>query len=241
MVEPVLPALPLEGPYRAALGARGGTRSGKTLCPECGVFVTKLRNHLRHAHGHNSVQGVKGNVGAGETATAVVGDSVSNSPSFNARPKASLEKSKMRALEMCPVCGVGVKSLRRHFKKTGHSPGSILSSEVRPQTKDRTSALAVGLAKCPRCHAIFPNETQLASHALGSHGRGLFTQLNFRPPHLHRQGVVPKGDEQRARDRGNPDREPTLDAKKHWGNSFRDHGQFGSHPSHDDMDDESSA
>lgn len=31
-----------------------------------------------------------------------------------------------------------------------------------------------------------------------------------------------------------------LDAKHHWGQSFRDHGNFGSYPSHDDMDDESS-
>ncbi|WP_156901760.1 hypothetical protein [Azohydromonas australica] len=29
--------------------------------------------------------------------------------------------------------------------------------------------------------------------------------------------------------------ESLLDAKHHWGSSFRDHGQFGSYPSHDDM------
>ena len=31
-----------------------------------------------------------------------------------------------------------------------------------------------------------------------------------------------------------------LDAKHQWGQSFRDNGEFGSYPSHDDMDDESS-
>ena len=31
-----------------------------------------------------------------------------------------------------------------------------------------------------------------------------------------------------------------LDAKHQWGHTFRDNGQFGSYPSHDDMDDESS-
>ena len=31
-----------------------------------------------------------------------------------------------------------------------------------------------------------------------------------------------------------------TDAKSGWGRVYRDHGQFGSHPAHDDMDDESS-
>ncbi len=36
------------------------------------------------------------------------------------------------------------------------------------------------------------------------------------------------------------DRDAAMDAKYRWGGSFRDHGQFGSYPSHDNMDDESS-
>ena len=35
------------------------------------------------------------------------------------------------------------------------------------------------------------------------------------------------------------ERPANLDAQRLWGSAFRDHGQFGSHPSHDDMGDES--
>lgn len=122
--------------------------------------------------------------------------------------------------------------------------------------KKRPGILMSPEVKCPKCTASFPNITQLGSHVIGSHGLRAFYALDLQAPRSQVQPGAKKKRAKAKKNRSEPGRVPPpvergsaspdsaaqeqrLDAKLYWGHSFRDHGQFGSYPSHDDMDDES--
>lgn len=132
---------------------------------------------------------------------------------------------------------------------------SLARAGSSPKKPPKRSGLRVSPElKCPKCKATFPNITQLTSHVIGSHGRKAYYALDLQAPRSLEQN---RAEHNRAKNnRATPGRAPTavekdttspdsanqeqrLDAKRYWGHSFRDHGQFGSYPSHDDMDDES--
>lgn len=237
MVESKLSPPKTKEAYRGARVATEMDRLPKIACPRCGKSVRGLEAHLRDVHGQASSNNKPTLSGCANSHGSLVG------PKANPRPKQKLGLPAFvyAKLSVCSVCGAVVKNLSRHFNEAGHKPAPDTLADATPPSVARLSKGPSTLMACPKCNARFPNKTQLSSHVLGTHGRKAFFQLNFDDSRQWKNGgrgaaVGPTTNVGTQVDQG-----PSLDAKKHWGHSFRDHGQFGSYPSHDDMDDESSA
>lgn len=123
----------------------------------------------------------------------------------------------------CPDCGEVVRHLNKHQRLRHHT---TVNAEVRR---------VVNLTRCQKCGVMVKN---LSKHQKKVHGKGseelrIAARKKSRPIQGTSQVENPTSlavGETRERD-----------AKHGWGGAFRDHGQFGSYPSHDDMDDESFA
>lgn len=192
-----------------------------SCCPECGKDVKDFPLHWRNEHGQKSEILKKSNGGVkNKSRLIVVDDSI---------------------LYTCKVCGVKVKNLTRHFVRTGHSAGAIRSGGENARQRGKSPTSGPLQLKCPKCIAVFPNETQLASHVVGSHGRKAFAEMKLNQSKNSSQGSGGRANRLDLNSQDVVETVPQVDAKRHWGNSFRDNGQFGSFPLHDDMDDESSA
>lgn len=231
-------SVPPDGEYLGTHLAKQEALRALSPCPECGVTVMGLSAHLQFAHGpqpKNEKKKARTNKGTKSYQVVLVAT----------RPKPERKKLQSPAdvdptLHFCVVCGVAIRSLTKHFNRTGHSPaGGSPKEAVR-----RASGPVRGtpnLLKCPRCRAQFPNATQLASHVVGSHGLKAFREWCAQTTSQSRPRIVPPKAGRDSTALVNANQEQQLDAKRYWGHSFRDHGQFGSYPSHDDMSDESSA
>ncbi len=186
-------------------------------CPQCGAKVSskagRLEKHIGKVHCSSEV--VKPFRQSSEGLSDVV----------NSRPK---------LLHSCSVCGAQVKSLAKHAKRTGHRAKANLAGTTSQRSRRQNLGNSANQTKCPICRAAFPNATQLASHVAGSHGRKALRNLDHEPHKSSRTSwdASPAS--------SNTEELINMDAKFAWGNSFRDNGQFGSYPSHDAMDDESS-
>lgn len=195
------------------------------VCPHCGVEVRHIARHVAKVHAVGKVFPVADP----DTDTRTV-DTLRRDPPQRQR------KLQVQSLTTCPVCGVSVKSMQKHARKTGHTlSGPFAKQAPQPSLRSpRIVQLRNGTLKCGQCLATFPNAIQLDSHMVSTHGkRATKTAVSEDP----RTGGRP---EKRSRD-SIPSTERNLDAKYGWGGTFRDHGQFGSYPLHDSMDDESSA
>lgn len=270
MIEPPSSSLSTESAYLGESIPRLSTPIATTACPECGVLVSRLSRHMRKKHGVSaqlSLEGINGvantNAAPSEplhnqsfgklnpTSQQLVGGSLMRSGTLqtclkdekvSANPATLSAKSKqISELETCAVCGVSVKHLQRHILKTGHDPVLALFDWALNPVKKKPEPPASSGLKCPRCHAVLPNENQLVSHIIGSHGLEAFKKLGVMPSRFKGSGGILRDSKHGSYDRSLVDSEPNLDAKKWWGHTYRDFGQFGSYPSHDDMDDESSA
>lgn len=144
-------------------------------CPHCGKVMRskQLKQHILKVHG--------------------IGLSV-------AIPDINLSASKQ--LCICPLCGVEVIKLEKHFKKV-HSSTSENQATTAPSVHSRE--------KSQQARVIIDRHTD----SLVNRSDSIYSGISGR-----------KGAQ--------------MDAKFGWGGSFRDHGAFGSYPSHDAMDDESS-
>jgi hypothetical protein len=130
--------------------------------------------------------------------------------------------------------------------KSARPAGAALPSFAAPRKKKPQAAaprIARVLVVCPECGA---SVRQLKKHyekahspAAASRRLAVLRDSRSSPPSAksHKQdtarqsvGQWPALDDPRD-----------LDAKHGWGGSFRDNGQFGSYPSHDDMGDESTS
>lgn len=119
-------------------------------------------------------------------------------------------------LVRCPHCGMTVRRIDKHLKKVHGAQ----ASEVTPQA---------GLVKCPHCPS-FVREDRLNRHFQRVHQGPVFPA----PSHFVGSRATESSSGHKA-----DAAQPSLDATRDYAHSFRDHGQFGSHPSHDDFDDES--
>ena len=109
-----------------------------------------------------------------------------------------------------------------------------------------------GLTKCTDCGA---NVKNLRKHQSKAHTAKAPSKSESRPRSSNILSARSKIPSNTPIERNQPKRQAfgetlrvdidsrsltNLDAKHQWGQSFRDNGEFGSYPSHDDMDDESS-
>lgn len=193
-----------------------GTRvSGPSLtqCRECGAYVSGLLAHMQQAHGPKPRKKVRQS------------------------PEGKTKESK--TILLAPSLARAGSSPKKSPKRSPKISGLRVSPEL----------------KCPKCKAAFPNVTQLRSHVIGTHGLKAFYGLDLQATRSQEQHGAEQNRSKSKKNRSEPSRVPPtvekksaspdsaaqehrLDAKRYWGHSFRDHGQFGSYPSHDDMDDE---
>lgn len=227
-----------DGAYLGSSLTKPASRPSLSLCPTCGATVLGLAAHMQYAHGPKPVK----------KKIAPRDSKPTNSYRILLEPPAPQSAKKLPRRQedvdptrhVCVVCGVLVKSLAKHFNRTGHSPAGGPSKQSGLRVRAPANGALSGL-KCQKCGSRFPNATQLALHVLGSHGRQAYDQMNVQA-HLPSERSSGNTHVAQDKDMHAPDsasQEQRLDAKRYWGHSFRDHGQFGSYPSHDDMDDES--
>ena len=122
---------------------------------------------------------------------------------------------------VCSYCNKSVKvNLQAHIR--GAHPGKVLlaATIVKPNT-------------CSICRIVAETPLVLRVHKERAHG--IFTEK-----HLQQQPPL-VGSNKGGPDTLDDNERSQRDGSYGWGGSFRDHGQFGSHPSFDPMDDESSA
>lgn len=134
------------------------------------------------------------------------------------KPVEMKQPIKLAQKGLCPHCGVRFAQLHQHILKT-HTGQFTL-----PHKKKKN------LCICSACKALV-KESNLSQHMRRIHGGAKVIKRLTRPkwPTLHLPEPSCQGDENQ---RG-------FDATRDYAHNFRDHGQFGSHPSHDGFDDES--
>ncbi len=148
------------------------------------------------------------------------------------RPTANLTK--------CQECGVMVKNLLKHKKKAHGIAGERSQATARNK---------------PKLGQIIPQVAQHSPSGGNRSGSSLIqanksSVVNQFTSRTRKNSAVEKHKDQDIEGHTSPkkylmltdsDADIKRDAKYGWGGAFRDHGQFGSYPSHDDMDDESFA
>lgn len=184
------------------------------ICSHCGVEVraSRMADHVQRVH----------------RASAVV--------SYD-HIKSALPAGKAR----CPTCMVVLylKNLERHLRKVHQeviqTPSRGSSRFAATGLSSSSGSLPPNVVKCPRCPVVAPDQRSLFAHLRFSHGEQLGDIKNTQS---HSAVAGSQGD---VRPAGGGRGESAMDGSYGWGTSFRDNGQFGSYPSFDPMDDESSS
>ena len=169
---------------------------------------------------------------------------------------------------VCPHCKqrlINFARFEKHIRKA-HPTQSISASETHPtftplneveaslHSAARTPALKDLVYACHLCKAVMKNAQRLAAHISKVHElRSSYKNLNNRKITTRNKSsttgsskstsVLKKSKSSNQKYNSNPtgvyEHSETMDASRGWGGSFRDYGQFGSHPMYDSMDDES--
>ena len=182
-------------------------------CPVCGLMVAKLARHQSKVHG-------------------IVSNSV-------ATPTMLLNAEN---LTVCEVCGARVKNIGSHRRKTGHyavnaAGGLNPAANVDNRPAARRDTVASAKLACPHCKFKPKNFADLSHHIKVVH----INETRWVPAKVLKDSRPPRLRDAHEPSLDKPELKQSMDATHQWGGSFRDHGQFGSYPSHDDMGDESSA
>lgn len=135
----------------------------------------------------------------------------------------------------CPKCPNSVENLEKHYLKCH-------LGERLPQVMPTPLAL-IQSGKCPFCTLPPVDKVRLLQHLKKHHGLAFLPGKEIAEPTGSTPLVNPEKSPATPTEMPQDSRgaltESALDATRRWG-AFRDNGQFGSHPAHDDMDDESS-
>lgn len=197
------------------------------ICPHCGIKLineARLEKHVMKVHAFSEVPPIE----------------IVPEPSPIITP-ASLAHGK---LEQCPTCNQWVKNLRKHMDKAGHE--SRVNLQQSPENnKNGTISNGIGY-RCLLCSAVMKNTQKLCAHVSRVHGvmsvaKKSQVQQQNASPHLSKTTIPKRAPDSTGNDKPNSvyERAEKMDATRGWGGSFRDHGQFGSYPLHDSMDDDS--
>lgn len=170
-------------------------------------------------------------IAEGRSAPSIGSLGAGSSRSASMSSRGSVAKSrKIRPAVNCPQCGALTTRLARHLRKVHGESGPA---------QDRPALLASSgtsrLVRCPICTCTV-REDHLERHSRKVHHlRGNEARRQIASP------VEPSPTNQtlRTAQASEPATERVLDATRDYYAAYRDHGQFGSHPSHDGYDDES--
>jgi len=122
-----------------------------------------------------------------------------------------------RRIQRCPICKGWVDDLMGHISKQHHQPGFQRVQCEHCRAMVRQMHMARHLRKVH--HLTIPIASSLMPSATGTVGQSVRQQFDIR----------------------HSINESAFDATREYPASYRDHGQFGSFPSHDDFDEESKA
>jgi len=155
---------------------------------------------------------------------------VKKKPNANVR-----ERPTVLTTQQCPRCGCAVKKLSRHIAKVHFDGNPNVAHKMSPD--EATS--------CPIC-GVPVKKIRLVKHLARVHNSNLKPTIGSAIPH---EAKLVRN-QPRTNSTGKTDNSATTcaenehcspDASRHYANNFRDHGQFGSFPSHDDYSDESTS
>lgn len=155
----------------------------------------------------------------------------------------------------CPFCNCSVRRLDKHIRKA--------HGDAIPDADRRSLVISLNSKACAKCQFTSEDIPTMFSHLVKSHGiatvgstvkKRVPNERAQKPPGIkadnleaqRRTSRVPKGETHPRQGPHDHDRfaqetqTQKLDAKYAWGGTYRDNGSFGSYPSHDSMDDESS-
>lgn len=207
--------------------------SAKTYCPICLQVIPTgtLRFHRRRAH---------------PTAQELLANPASSEP----------KQLKVKPSQVtCPLCNCSVRRLDKHIHKAHR--------DAMPDKDRRSLVVSLSSKACSKCQFTSEDMPTMFSHLLKSHGlaTAVSTEKKRVPVERAQKATGRKSNNSKAQREGSRapeggtrprhgshDRDrlsqeaqsQQLDAKYAWGGTYRDNGSFGSYPSHDSMDDESS-
>lgn len=211
------------------------------VCSVCNatVRVERLERHMTRVHKRLPAR----------TASASVQETASTAPPLTAapRPTVSIATGEAAQYESCPLCGAKLKTgkMKRHMTKahTSSLANPLFTEAVRRADlarqqlqgnrpfRQNTSQSPRKKTLCPICK-VAVKANRLTNHMAtvhkrrSGHSRAMQAQSAKDPTRQATTLVAP--------------RDKNLDATKLYAHPYRERGRFGSHPSHDGFDDESS-
>jgi hypothetical protein len=221
-VPSLVPSLGILGSRRRRSYRPGKEVVGQKLCPVCGVSVQKLERHLNKVH--NGLKKTDPSLGAAAIST---------------------RRRKQLAVPVLPQTNPSATSaqLTNNAECETHcSPQKPGLARPKPQSEITTAAAVMrdssnsldGFTVCSECGV------SLLKKHVQRHFKKAHTKRR-RTPHAQASGL-PKARRTAASTEGLKNEvlqaqlNRAMDATKDYAHSFREHGRYGSHPSHDDYD-----
>jgi hypothetical protein len=136
-------------------------------------------------------------------------------------------KRRVREQVPCPQCGVLVARLSRHLRKVhAMQQNSITAGAPLPVRLDQS------LAICPHC------KCHVKSNRLRSHISRVHHGAPPKAVSRSRSSEYPVDSSNHPRSSSQLFDDHRMDVTRSYAHAYRDHGRFGSYPSHDDYGDE---
>lgn len=138
-----------------------------------------------------------------------------------------------KAKNSCPRCGILIGSLHKHIEKF-HANETVEESRLKALQKTLTEIQSRALIKCPKCSSMI-RANRLQKHLEKAHSQRL-----ERNPRTSSQSS--SKDQQPSNTKSALEsnlQTKKLDGTRDYYAAYRERGQFGSHPSHDDYSEES--
>lgn len=212
----------------------GGLNQSCRWCDGTGLVESKFDKNsleLMRRESRNKSARQLGSVKSGVYSERVISDVPMTPSSVKPAKPASLKKV---FLFECEVCKARVENLPKHYAKH-HSGRRVPNPSI-----DEAAKLLMNQGMCPYCSIKSLSEEQLIQHLKSVH-LGACAEQASRKSTSDKSSTERVGSYGTSYERMDKDQASQLDGQHLVGKAFRDHGQFGSYPLHDPMDDESSA
>jgi uncharacterized C2H2 Zn-finger protein len=200
------------------------------------VRVERLERHMTRAHQRRLVPAPPAN---NLDATPTL--SPTNRPAATTQPSKAVVIGEVNRNESCPLCGASIRigGMKRHMTKAHTSSlANPLFTEV---VRQASLAHQRAHSTLPIRHDISPSPEKITRCPVCK----VAIKVNRFEKHMrkvHRKRVVVRSAKNAMRQSTTlvSPRDKNLDATKLYAHPYREQGKFGSHPSHDGFDDESS-
>jgi len=200
------------------------------------VRVERLERHMMRAHKRRlAPASAANNLDATPTLSAT------NRPAATTQPSNPVVIGEANRNESCPLCGASIRigGIKKHMTKahTSSLANPLFTEAVRQGNLARQRAQGTLALR----HRISPSPQKTARCPICKVAiKASRFEKHMRKVHRKRVVVRSAKDAMRQSTTLVAPREKNLDATKPYAHAYREQGKFGSHPSHDGFDDESS-